>query len=178
MQTASVLLAGITNGGGGFDALLNLDGVDGVYHHHGSAVLHAGGDPRQSVASSLLDEDGTALQANTGGGFDLASWGLGLPSVAEAASSVCHTPDSCAPAGAGLQDPFALDMLYCKLRYSNRKEMPSVDPRKPCSGCSALARPAGATLALHAATKNMPAGGRVDEQHPGPGAVLQQLRSN
>ena len=121
----SLLLAGITNGGRGFDALLNLDGVDGVYNHHGSAVLHAGGDPRQSAASSLLDEDGTALQANAGGGFDLASWGLGLPSVAEAASSVGRTLGSCTPTGAGLQDTFALDTLYCKLSYPKSKEIPA-----------------------------------------------------
>lgn len=82
---------GIINGGEGFASLLNLDGVDGVFGGQPSAPPQPGRpNPKLSINLSLLDEDGGAdLGGDTAGGsFDLSSWGLGLPSVSEATSSV------------------------------------------------------------------------------------------
>ena len=78
--------AGITSGGEGFDNLLNLDGVDGVFGQHPTAETRP--NKHLSINLSLLDEDGDGQIDSDGRSFDLSSWGLGLPSVSEAASSV------------------------------------------------------------------------------------------
>lgn len=85
--------AGITSGGEGFDNLLNLDGVDGVF-----SASYTSEQPKApnklSINLSLLDEDGGGQTDSEPRSFDLASWGLGLPSVSEAASSVSAPPDT------------------------------------------------------------------------------------
>jgi hypothetical protein len=83
----------IFNGGERFASLLNLDGVDGVFGGHSSAPSQPGRpNPQLSINLSLLDEDGGADLGGdiAGGSFDRSSWGLGLPSVSEATSSVRH----------------------------------------------------------------------------------------
>ncbi len=85
--------AGITSGVEGFDNLLNLDGVDGVFGQ--APVAENRPNKHLSINLSLLDEDGDDELDSNGRSFDLTSWGLGLPSVSEAASSVQSAISTC-----------------------------------------------------------------------------------